>query len=370
MIKDLNEFIEISDEEAQEIGIDVNLLPDTEKEKNEDTSKSKKETSNDPYKNEEELEIKDDELETESNEVKEEEVTEKNKSKGKPFFTNDSNNESSEADNLFGEFSNELRDGGLFPNLEDEDFEEIESIDDLGQLINKQNTTSVMTWKNEYVQNLIGNLVKDGFITPDQARSQIVKEYREEDFEDETIAIQVIKEYHRVKEIPKSMSDRILKNSLDLKESAMEASSELKVFKKKQETDLAERIKQQDEHSAKEKERFDATLRNEVNAYDEFIPGRKLTTRDKEKVYKSIPTVMDKINKNTAHYMPILAYLDSNGMLDGNFKKILAEGETKSTNKMSSILKNRKKKTSDDITRKEESPSFEIDDSDLNKRYR
>lgn len=368
-IENLEDLIEISDEEVKDFGIDTSLLSETieDDDDKDDDSKTKKKTSkkNTQYSKEEQLEIDDEDENDDKDDNKDSDDS-------KETFTNDDDDDKKDKDepgNLFGEFSNELRTGGLFPNLTDDDFEGVESLEDIGNLINKQSSANLMSWKNDYVQNMVTNLINDGIISQDQAKEYSESTYTKDDFDNETIAKEVIREYHLAKELPKDMSDKIIDNEVDLKEAAIQAHDYLNKYKEKRNAELAKRTQERDAYTAQEREQFQTKLKEEVYAYDEFIPGSKLTAKDKLEVLNSIPGVMDKVNKNFTHYAPILAYLDKHNILDLNFEKLIAKGETKGTNKMEEILKNKKKKGSDGSTRKTED-SFKIDDSDLKRTYR
>lgn len=369
LIEDLDEFVEITDEEVGgDEGIDLSNFDTEEHSKDSDQKDEKKKVNieDSPDLIEvEEIDNSEEEEETEEEEQEEEEG-EQEKEESKEDESNDSeNNEGA----VFATFTEELREAEFFPDLIDEDFKDIGSMEDMGKLFSKQWNQTFNNWKEQYNQNLVQNLIDNKYITKEQAKNFTTDSHTVEDLENnEDVQKDAIREYYEIKGHPKSMIDRIIDNTVDLKETALEARGLTDAIKVERKTQLEANVKRDEEVAAKQRDDFNKVLRENIYKYEEFIPGRKLKEKDKLEVVNSIPKVLAKINSNLAVYAPILAYLDKYKMLDGEFDKLIAEGETKSTSKIGKLLTQRKRKTSDDNTKHKNSIG-EIDDSDLTNLY-
>lgn len=246
--------------------------------------------------------------------------------------------------NQFHAFAQLLKDKGVFPDLEDAKLNGIEDVDAIITALNEQLGVVNNRWKDEYVQqNLISNLIKDGYIKADQVIHSDKLPTAEEITGNDTLADQTLRNYYSKVGLPATQVNSILETIVDKEEEALKVLPlmEQAVVKRKQ--DMAASIKAQEEKQQQQNLSFNQQLQQTVNGYKEFIPGRVLTEADKNAVAKSIPSVMDKINKDTARYMPILAFLDKYGMLDGKMDKIINEATTKKVSEFEKIMTSKKR---------------------------
>lgn len=333
---DLNGFIEVEDSElATSGGIDVSQLEE------EDTSKTEDKTENKTTEETNLIEVKDTEENTSSN-------TEETN-------TDESNTQENEEEeiNAFHAFSILLKDKGVFPNINDEAFKDINDADSIINLLNSQLDTVNTTWQTNYKQHLVQNLINDGVIKADQVVNQTSKRYSLDDIKgNETAAKATIQAFYKSKDVPESQINTIIDGTLDVEEEALKLQPLLIQADKQKEELIAQRVQNKEQEQLQQQNSFNDQLRKTVYEYKEFIPGRTLSDIDKEDVVNRIPTVLDKINKDLGKFAPILAYLDKYGLIDGDVTKIINEVETKGTSTFEKALNGKKRGNTNNTSQK------------------
>jgi len=253
--------------------------------------------------------------------------------------------------NPFQAFSLLLKDKGVFPNIEDKAFEKIEDADAIVALLNQQLGMVNNTWKDNYLQQLIPNLVQDGYITPQQVAINEVKLYSAEEVKgNEDLAKSTLVNFYRSKNIPDEQITTIVEGILDHEEEALKVLPLLEEEKTRKNKEVAQRLKDQEQQQLQQQMSFNEQLKTNVNNYKEFIPGRVLTDQDKQDVVTRIPTVLEKINGDLGKYAPILAFLDKYGFMDGKMDKLINEASTKNVSDFEKVLNSKKKGTSNQNT--------------------
>jgi predicted transcriptional regulator len=246
--------------------------------------------------------------------------------------------------NPFSAFALLMKDKGLLAEMSDEDFNNINSADDIIKAVNSQLNNTTSEWKNAYKQHLIQNLVNEGLIKQEQVNLPQTNIYSDEEIlSDENKARQLLETYYTSKDIPPSQIETIMDALLDIKEEAVKIKPLLEEEKSKRDEEIAQKLKAQEEAQLQQQMSFNEKLQETVNKYEEFIPGRKLSQEDKKDVIQRIPTTLDKINKNLSKYAPILAFLDKYEFLEGKMDSLLQEAETKHVDKFSKIISNKKR---------------------------
>jgi len=320
---ELNDFIEVDETELAG-GIDVSKLQE-DTETPEETPMEQNKT-NPTLENAPELEVDDTEI------------------------TNVGNNEIEKIDedvNPFQAFSVLLKEKGVIPDVPEEELSKINDAESIVNLLNKQLQDISTSWQEQYKKSLLDNLIKDGLVKPEQVTVQKLKRYSEDEIRsDEEKAKATIKEFYQAKGIPDSQIETILDALLDVNEEALKLLPILEEEDKKKEEEIARKIKEKEEAQQKQFQTFNERLKESAFKYEEFIPGRKLNEDDKTDAYQRIPQVLEKINQDLIKYAPVLAYLDKYGILDGKMDTILKEAETKTVNKFSEILTNKKRSSS------------------------
>lgn len=248
-------------------------------------------------------------------------------------------------DSAFKAFTSLLRDKGVFPNMEDSDFTNVNDADDIVKLLNKQLGAINTSWKENYINQIIPNLIKDGHITKQQVVNKSISYTKEDIIGNEDNAKKVVQAYYTSKNIPEDQVNTIVDNVLDYEEEALKLLPQLEEAKANREKVIADKFKANEEAILQNQNSFNDNLRKTVEGYKEFIPGRVLTEEDKEDVVNRIPTILNKINTESAKYFPILAFLDKYGFMEGNMDKLIKEAGTKTVSDFEKILTNKKRKT-------------------------
>lgn len=283
--------------------------------------------------------------------------------------------DNSENENPFVVFASILKEKEFLPDISDEDLAGIETEDDLAELMNKQMDNIVLSQleeANEKSYGALAHFLNGG--TFEEFASKFAKgegassvlNYKEEDITDnEDVQRKILNAYY--KKTTKFSDKKIAKlidNDVELGETdeIVAVYNELKELDKKEKEEFAKQSKQREVEAEENRKKLVKTYQDNTYNYDEFIPGKKIDKKVKEKVFNGIQPTMEKINKNLTKYAPILSYLDHYGMLDGDFSKVIKDIETKQTSKLASVIKNtsfsrktdKSKKTEDfkDIIRK------------------
>lgn len=367
-----DDFIEVDDNETLFQGdqhLKIMVDEPVIEEKNKENNKSININSNRKEENEEDL-IDTDIYLTEENEEVEEPV----KVKNKETITEESNDEvenKTKSINEFSVFAASLNEQGFFPDIEDEELEGIDSEEALQEKLAKQLNINFATWQEQYRQNVISNLVREGYISKDEVKTIIPIETTPEQIKsDINVAKEEIRRYYKRIGTPDKEIERIINSRDDIEESALELNALNRKLDAEENAKLANRMKEQEELVRQQRTQFAETLKQNTFSYDEFIPGRKLKKQDKEEVFDNIEPTLKEINSNLAKYAPILSYLKKYGVLDGDFSKIIKEGKTQSISQLEQILKDKKKGTSSNTSSQKSGGLFNIDDSDTKQIYK
>jgi hypothetical protein len=369
-----DDFIEVEDNEVLFNGdehLKINLPTDTEKKEEKKVDIT---TDNEKINDEDLIEVDLDEYNSEKGKEEEEELesTKPTKKLVKEQINEPEELEElkPEIDNEFAAFGSTLNEQGFFPDLEDEEVLSVKSEEDLQEKLVKQLNITFSQWQDQYKQNLINNLVKEGYISKEEVKTVFPTEVTPEQIKsDIEIAKEEIRRYYNRIGTPKKEIERIINSREDLEESALELNELNKKLDKEENTKLANKLKEQEILTSKQREQFTEELKKNTFDYDEFIPGRKLKKQDKEEVFLNIEPVLKKINQNLQKYAPLLSYLDKYGILEGKFDKFIKEGKTQSVSQLEQILKDKKKSTSSNTSIRQ-SGIINIDDTDLKKIYK
>ena len=323
----LDDFIEVDEQElATGISIDTSQLDDDA----DDPNKKK------PTETEDENLI----------DVDDEEITSKTTGT-EESTTVEEEEEEEEEENTFKAFTNLLKEKGVFPNIEEAEFEKVEDADAIVALLNKQLGVVNNTWKDNYTQHLVNNLIRDGVIKPNQVSNPASQKFTAEEITGNADnAKTTLESFYRSKGIPEAQIQTIVDTVLDVEEEALKVLPLIEEEERAKNAAITQRLKAQEEAQLNQQTTFNEKLVTTVNAYEEFIPGRKLTDDDKKDVVGRIPIVLDKINKDLGKYAPILAFLDKYEFLDGKMDKLINEVETKKTDAFSKIMQSKKRGTS------------------------
>lgn len=349
-----DDYIEIDDSEFysedEGLKIDTSDLDETDEKEVPDEK--------DPEVNEEDLiEIDEDESETTEEEVEEtvEEVTNEEESK-------------SEVDlNEFSAWSSSLQERGFFPDLDENEIKDIESEDDLSDKLAKQLNITFNQWKDARNKNIVELLLKEGYISPQQVSSEDVSFSDEQIKTDIDVAKNVIQAYYKSKDLSDKEIEKLIDNTDDLEETALDLNKKNESIKSRKKEELANRIKQQEEDALARRQEFQETLKKNTYEVSEFIPGKKVRSNEKEEVFMNINPVFQKINNDLAKYGPILAYLDKYGMLEGKFDTVLKAGKSQGVSELSKVLKEKKRNTGGSTLNKSKS---KIDNSGVPSIYK
>lgn len=371
----LDDFIEVDDNEIfggdEHLKIQISSIEEKKKDDKDNPSKEKTIEKNDDsdlidtddyLNNDDEPDDKNDELE------KKKVNSQVNNNEGSKKTENP---DGEDVTNEFTAFALSLDNNGFFPDLEEEELRSIQSEEDLQNAMSKQLNTVLAQWQDQYKKNLLSNLISEGYITKEEAKNLPLVEFSEESIKGNIdTAKNVIREYYKRLGTVDKQVERIINSTDDLEESALELLPELKKIEANENAKLAEQLKQREELEKQRKLQFEEALKKNTFEFEEFIPGRKLQKKDKQEVFDNIFPVLEKINKDTAKYAPILAYLDKYGFLEGKFGKLINEAKTQSVSELDRILKEKKRTSGSNTGGERGSSKIEIDDSDVKTIYR
>ena len=240
---------------------------------------------------------------------------------------------------LLSTFAEELKANGILPDVDDEKIKGIGSFEELLETLNEQLVDVQMKWQEEYKSNILKNLVAEGIIKEDQINFKDNKTFTKDDISDEDNAKALLEEYYKMKGLPEKRIKRLIDNSIDPEEDALDIFDDYKSLKKEEENKVAKVLEEREKREVALKQELDKKIKEETFKYSEFIPGQKVNDKVKQEVHESIPVVLNKINSDLAKYAPIIAYLDKYGLLDGDFSKIMKVKQTEAVNKFTEALK-------------------------------
>lgn len=336
---DLEDFIEVDDEElASGMSIDTSQLEEDTPKVEESTDDKTKVESKTKTEEENLIEVSDEELNDDSSEEP------KPAELGNTVADKTDDKDDDTDENPFQAFTSLLQDKGVFPNIDQAELDGVTDADGIITLLNKQIGQVNNSWKDNYTQHLLQNLINDGVIKQDQLTKAPDQRYTAQEISgDEEKAKQTLQQFYASKNIPTSQIETIIDGLLDYEEEALKVLPLMEEEDRGRDAALAQRLKDRENEQMDQQNSFNDQLKNNVNGYEEFIPGRALTQQDKDDVVQRIPTVLDKINKDLGKYAPILAFLDKYEFLDGKMDKLINEAKTKNVDNFSKVLTNKKR---------------------------
>lgn len=305
-----------------------------------------------------------------SSEKEDDEETKKPVPKGKSSEEEDEIDEDEESDdssednedknkdieeNPFLVFANYLKEKEFLPDITEEELKNIKSDDDLAELMNKQMDNIVLSQlqeanekSNGAVAHFLNGGTEEDFVNKFNKNENLnsLLNYNEDEIkEDEDIQRKVLKAYYKkTTNFNDKKISKLIDNDIELGETddIIANYNELKEINKKEKEDSIKRAKQKELEVQENNKRILKQYQDNTYQYEEFIPGRKLDKKSKEKVFDNIKPTMEKINKDLTKYAPILSYLDHYGLLEGDFSKVIKDVETKQTSKLADVIKNTK----------------------------
>lgn len=345
------EEIEVSDKELQNLDLgknDSDVVDDNAIEVDEDFQIIKNDDVEKEYKKElgeDEDTSKDDEL---SDDNEEDDLADTSDEDVDEETTDEvlEDEDSEEEDNVLSAFAKELASNGIIQGIDEKDLEGVSNFEDLASIIQTQMEHTVTSWQSEYKEDLINNLVKEGIIKKEQVEDFLPVDYSKEDIiGNEEAARTVVTNYYKEKGFSDKRIKKLIENSLDLEEDALDVYDELQEIKEQKQKEVAKKIEE-------EKKAYQEMVQNRFNSWretldktKEFIPGRAIDKSFRDKTFKNIIPTFEKINNDLTKYGPILSLLDQYGILEGNFDNVIKTVKSKSTkNQFEKILKSSSKK--------------------------
>jgi hypothetical protein len=253
---------------------------------------------------------------------------------------------STSEDNPYKVFAQSLIENEVLLSLDEN--EDIESEEDLVNHVIKTRDTLVndaLAEINDKSYGAVDFFLNGGtpeeFIKTFENKPSIFNFSEEEITSKDDVKRKIAEAYFKNKGFEGKKLDKFITNSIDLDEPSdfIEMQEELSKVDKQKKEEFIKKNKEKEEIIAKQKQEFNSKLEENTFNTNEFIPGKKIDKKIKEKVFENIPQVLSKVNKDLSKYAPILAYLDHYGILDGKFDKIMKDVETKQTTKLGEILK-------------------------------
>ncbi len=302
------------------------------------TSEEEDKENNPAYSNAAEIEIENEHVEShaDNNEQQSQEGSQNNQK---------SSTEGDEfGSDAFQAFATLYKKQGGLPDVTDEELGKVESAKGLIELMNKQLNQVNKGWQEEYRKNLFNNLVKDGYIPQDKADAVLPKSFTEEQIKgNEQVALNVIKTFYQMKGVPEAQINSITQGIVDVEEEALKLNPYITDMRTTKEQEIANKIKTQEDTQATQQQNLDSSLKKTVYDYKEFMPGRELSDADKEAVYQNIIPALNKVNSNLEKYAPIISFLDTYNLLDGDMTKLKNESSTKQVSEFEKILQSKKR---------------------------
>lgn len=254
-----------------------------------------------------------------------------------------------EDDNPYSVFASVLKEKDFLPDITDEDLEDIASEDDLAGLMNKQIDSVVLQQLEEVngksygaVSHFLNGGTVEEFASKFGKGGNVLSYTEDVIKEDEEVQRKIAETYYKkTTKLSEKRIKKLVDNTVEVdgEDEVLEMYEQLKEFDKKDKEDFAKQTKQREADILKQQEARDIAFQTTTNSYKEFIPGRTVDKKTKDKVYNSIQPTLEKINKDLTKYAPILSYLDHYGLLEGDFNKVLKDAQTKETSRLSSVIK-------------------------------
>ena len=270
----------------------------------------------------------------------------------KPITKSKSKTTSTSEDNPYKAFAQSLIESEVLLDLEEN--EDIETEEDLINHVIKTRDTLInetLAEVNDKSYGAVDFFLNGGtpeeFIKTFSSKPSVFNFSEDEIFSNDDVKKKIAEAYFKTKGFEGKKLDKFVTNSIDLDETSdfLEMQEELSKVDKQKKEEILKKNKENEQRLIKQKEEFNKKLEENTLNTSEFIPGRKLDKKVKEKVFENIPEVLTKVNKDLSKYAPILAYLDYYGILDGKFDKIIKDVESKQTTKLGEILKSTTIKT-------------------------
>lgn len=266
----------------------------------------------------------------------------------------------------FKPFAKALSEEGFLPSFEDEDFDKL--VEEFGgeaealmELSRRSINEEIDAYKKDADEDYKAFLeARDSGLDLNQwadvyeAKKSYASITEDKIEEDEDLQKSLISQNLRYRGIPEDeIADTIesFETTGKLFINAKKAHSNLLKITEQQETKLKEDKVKQEEAVKKQREDNLKSLRKEVDALTEVIPGIKINKQIKDKIYSSITTpvktgtngeplnlAMAKRAENPLKYAIIENYLLEMGVFDGNWDKIVARQKSKALNELSKVL--------------------------------
>lgn len=266
----------------------------------------------------------------------------------------------------FKPFAKALSEEGFLPSFEDEDFDKL--VEEFGgeaealmELSRRSINEEIDAYKKDADEDYKAFLeARDSGLDLNQwadvyeAKKSYASITEDKIEEDEDLQKSLISQNLRYRGIPEDeIADTIesFETTGKLFINAKKAHSNLLKITEQQETKLKEDKVKQEEAVKKQREDNLKSLRKEVDALTEVVPGIKINKQIKDKIYSSITTpvktgangeplnlAMAKRAENPLKYAIIENYLLEMGVFDGNWDKIVARQKSKALNELSKVL--------------------------------
>jgi len=269
-------------------------------------------------------------------------------------------------ENLYSGIATLLRDEDILDGIQDDDISNITDSETLVKALNNkinQVVDGTLSDINSKSHNAISHFINGGteeeYVKAFNNRGDAYTTYTEEDIKDSIEIQKKIADTYFRKTSPK-MTEKVRKRTVDNiveidgEDVVMSLQQELVEMdaQEKEEFAIQEKIKQ--EERINQQKIFQQTLRDNTLNTVEFLPGRKLDKKTKEKIYNNITPTVDKIQKDFVKYAPILAYLDHYNILDGDFTKVVKDIQTKKNADLGMLFSKHKSKSHTSNNRKTE----------------
>jgi hypothetical protein len=253
-------------------------------------------------------------------------------------------------------FAKNLQKQGILDVLEDDTA--IEDEEGLYNAISLQVSKTFETWQQEFINELdskskkLFNHLKNGGKVEDfvDVHSKInYTEYTEADIRaNERLQKDIVRDYYKELGLSDDKITKKIERIVDLEEEAIDLKEELDKIKAKKEKELEDKTTAEQSKKEQEIANFNKSLETTTLSYEEFIPGKKLSTDIKKKVHGSIRNTWEKVNSDLSKYAPILAYLDYYKILDGDFTKVITDIKTSVVKDVDKTIKTTKRDKGDD----------------------
>lgn len=279
-------------------------------------------------------------------------------------------------------FANYLKEQGLISEDLLTEETEIKSVDDLKEIFNKQKERDYEAIK----QSMFGNSTEEvkSFINmlesgvPLEEAKQITKNnsdistlLKSNYKEDADVQEKIVRSYLSKLDLDENeINDQIeyLKDTEKLSEKATTFADKLKEISAYEEETAKKRAAEREIALRKDAEQQISKLKDTITSKSELIPGRKISEKEKENIFKSMttavgqdPTTGQPLNavavkrmQNPVEFEIMLHYLNEIGVFDGKFDKIITAAKSKATEELERALSSTSSKSGS-------SPNFKPD---------